>query len=86
MTQHDSLLKPCSWLLQAVEQGNEESSGLGEFYTQQTGHVTEASAQFFQHWLRLIELEEAPLHSKRAEIWVTPGEFHQCVLRPYRTA
>lgn len=61
-------------ILQALEQGSEESSGLGESYTELTGHIPDTSAQFFQHWLRLVELEEAPLQSKRAEIWTMPGE------------
>lgn len=59
--------------MQACEQGNEESSGLGESYNELTGHMTEASGQFFQHWLRLVELEEAPLTGKRAEIWASSG-------------
>jgi len=59
--------------MQACEQGNEESSGLGESYNELTGHITEASGQFFQHWLRLVELEEAPLTGKRAEIWASSG-------------
>lgn len=59
--------------MQACEQGNEESSGLGESYHELTGHMTEASGQFFQHWLSLVELEEAPLMGKRAEIWASPG-------------
>ncbi len=59
--------------MQACEQGNEESSGLGESFNELTGHMTEASDQFFQHWLRLVELEEAPVMGKRAEIWATSG-------------
>ncbi len=59
--------------MQACEQGNEESSGLGESYNELTGHMTEASGQFFQHWLSLVELEEAPVMGKRAEIWATSG-------------
>jgi hypothetical protein len=59
--------------MQACEQGNEESSGLGESFNELTGHMTEASGQFFQHWLRLVELEEAPVMGKRAEIWATSG-------------
>ncbi|KAL0030927.1 hypothetical protein WJX79_001622 [Trebouxia sp. C0005] len=63
----------CALSHKACEQGNEESSGLGESYNELTGHMTEASGQFFQHWLRLVELEEAPLTGKRAEIWASSG-------------
>ena len=59
--------------LQALENGTEESSGLGASYPELTGHMSDAAAHFFQHWLRLIELEEAPLQSKRAEIWTMTG-------------
>ncbi|KAL0046566.1 hypothetical protein WJX82_003944 [Trebouxia sp. C0006] len=63
----------CALNHKACEQGNEESSGLGESFNELTGHMTEASGQFFQHWLRLVELEEAPVMGKRAEIWATSG-------------
>lgn len=62
--------------MQAVEQGCQDSSGLGESFTELTGHVSEAASNFFKHWLHLIELEEAPGLSKRAEIWNTAGERH----------
>ncbi|DBA90758.1 TPA: DNA replication endonuclease-helicase Dna2, variant 2 [Trebouxia sp. C0004] len=63
----------CALSHKACERGNEESSGLGESYNELTGHITEASGEFFQHWLRLVELEEAPLMGKRAEIWASSG-------------
>ena len=59
--------------VQALENGNEASSGLGPAYTELTGHLSEASTHFFQHWLSLVELEEAPLQGKRAEIWKLTG-------------
>lgn len=60
-------------VFQALENGNEASSGLGPSYSELTGHLSEASTHFFQHWLRLVELEEAPLQGKRAEIWKMTG-------------
>ena len=60
--------------VQALENGNEASSGLGPAYSELTGHLSDASTQFFQHWLALVELEEAPLQGKRAEIWNMTGQ------------
>lgn len=59
--------------VQALERGNEASSGLGPAYSELTGHLSDASTKFFQHWLTLVELEEAPLQGKRAEIWKMTG-------------
>ena len=67
------LLMQTALCVQALENGNEASSGLGPAYTELTGHLSEASTSFFQHWLTLVELEEAPLQSKRAEIWKCTG-------------
>lgn len=67
------LLVQSSVCVQALENGNEASSGLGPAYTELTGHLSEASTHFFQHWLSLVELEEAPLQGKRAEIWKLTG-------------
>lgn len=60
---------------QALEHGNEASSGLGLAYSELTGHLSDASTQFFQRWLTLVELEEAPLQGKRAEIWKMTGQI-----------
>ena len=78
----DSHLLVC---VQALENGNEASSGLGPAYHELTGHLSEASTQFFQHWLSLVELEEAPLQGKRAEIWKMTGKTPTVLYLCYAT-
>ena len=60
-------------MLQAVEGGSVESAGMGPAFTELTGHLSAAHAQFLAHWLRLVDLEEGDSSAKRSEIWAMPG-------------
>lgn len=59
--------------LQALEHGDQETAGLGDAFTELTGHISDAASLFFQHWLHLVDLEEAPGAKRRAEIWNKTG-------------
>lgn len=44
--------------VRAVEHGSESSSGLGELFSKQIGHVPDRHLQFFAKWCRLLSEEE----------------------------
>ncbi|KAJ3091268.1 Tripartite DNA replication factor [Quaeritorhiza haematococci] len=57
-----------------LEKGTSVSSGLGSLFDQKTGHLTDAHVAFFEHWDRLITLEEGDMQRYRREIWCLSSE------------
>ena len=58
---------------QAVEAGTAATAGMGDAFEQHTGHMAPSHAAFLRDWLQLIDLEEAGLTARRAEIWALSG-------------
>ena len=58
----------------ACENGTEETSGMGELFTQKTGHLQAAHLEFFEFWNRLISLELSDVNNLRKQIWTTLPE------------
>ena len=54
---------------------------MGEAYEQHTGHMAPSHAAFLRHWLQLIDMEEAGMTSRRAEIWALSGALTAATVR-----
>jgi DNA replication ATP-dependent helicase Dna2 len=52
-----------------LEAGTAESSGLGSWFDEQTGHLHEIDATFLKHWTSLLDKEEADIFRFRNELW-----------------
>ena len=52
-----------------LEQGTTESSGLGTWFDEQTGHLDGTDAEFLRHWNNLLSKEEADIFRFRKELW-----------------
>ncbi|ORX51721.1 Dna2-domain-containing protein [Hesseltinella vesiculosa] len=74
----------------AIEQGDVDSSGLGQWFTDHVEHLDDNCLTFFQHWIRLIGMEEHDLESLRKDIWTVDADeresagkcFKDMVLKP----
>ncbi|CAG8593896.1 4276_t:CDS:10 [Paraglomus brasilianum] len=53
----------------AVENGNGETSGLGQLFDDATAHMTGNRSEFFVKWEKLISAEENDMIRFRKEIW-----------------
>lgn len=58
---------------QAVEGGTEATAGMGPAFAEHTQHLDAPAAAWLAHWHRLVELEEAGLLAKKAELWTVAG-------------
>ena len=56
-------------LMKALENGTEDSSGLGPWFDEQTGHLDSKDAEFLTHWNNLLNKEEADIFRFRNELW-----------------
>ncbi|ORY99917.1 DNA replication factor Dna2-domain-containing protein [Syncephalastrum racemosum] len=61
----------------AAENGNGESSGLGQYFEKRTEHVTPTAAAFYTHWQKLIDHEESDVDMLRKDTWRQPGELRE---------
>ncbi|EED24276.1 DNA replication helicase Dna2, putative [Talaromyces stipitatus ATCC 10500] len=52
-----------------VDDGNGETSGLGQKFDEVVGHLDSRHADFFQKWDRLLTLEEKDMMKFRRELW-----------------
>ncbi|KAJ1919842.1 DNA replication endonuclease-helicase Dna2 [Mycoemilia scoparia] len=69
------LITGCVVYHAAVENGNLESSGMPEaMWKSQIGDLTPKQLDFFQHWIKLIDLEERDMTRFRAELWTMGSE------------
>lgn len=65
--------------LQAVEGGTEATAGMGPAFAEHTQHLDAAAAAWLAHWYRLVDMEEAGLLAKKAELWTVAGTPYVCV-------
>ena len=56
-----------------LEGGTAESAGMGGAFAREAGHLSARHGAFLAHWHRLLDLEEAGLLDKRAEVWRLHG-------------
>ena len=66
-----SLIRPAG--SQVLEGGTAESAGMGGAFAREAGHLSARHGAFLAHWHRLLDLEEAGLLDKRAEVWRLHG-------------
>lgn len=52
-----------------MEGGSAESSGLGDWFNEHTGHLDAQDAAFLKHWDDLLTKEEADVFRFRNELW-----------------
>jgi DNA replication ATP-dependent helicase Dna2 len=52
-----------------LENGTNESSGLGGRFDEETGHLDDKDATFLRHWNTLLNKEEADIFRFRNELW-----------------
>nr|CAG8503282.1 11169_t:CDS:10 [Entrophospora candida] len=65
----------CLLYHKAVEKGNEETSGLGMFFKQETGHLNNKYSKFFGKWDNIIHKEDMETDAVyvRQHIWNKPA-------------
>lgn len=54
---------------ETLENGTQETSGLGEYFDEQTTHLDDKDAAFLKHWNDLLTKEEAEIFRFRNELW-----------------
>jgi DNA replication ATP-dependent helicase Dna2 len=54
---------------ETLENGTDETSGLGEWFDEQTGHLDERDTAFLNHWNTLLTKEEGDIFRFRNELW-----------------
>ena len=54
---------------ETLESGTEETSGLGEWFKEQTGHLEDRDSTFLKHWNTLLNKEEGDIFRFRNELW-----------------
>jgi DNA replication ATP-dependent helicase Dna2 len=57
----------------AVENGSGESSGLDEFFTGKTGHLTESDFAYFKKWNYMLDLEQQYAEKNLRSLWLQVG-------------
>ncbi len=67
-------LENCTLYHKALENGTKESSGIGALFDELTSHLTQHHLNYFLHWDKLIELEEAEMYKYREEVWSISGQ------------
>lgn len=60
---------PCFTYHRLLENGNEETSGLGNKFTELIDHLTYSHQQFFTKWDVLLTIEEKEMMKFRRELW-----------------
>lgn len=60
---------PCILYHKLAEEGNGETSGLGDDFEADTSHLTQKDRNFFQKWDQLLTKEEGNLIKFRRELW-----------------
>ena len=66
---YHKVTSPCPSLIKALEGGTADSSGLGEVFEIETGHLDETDAEFFKHWTDLLNKEEQSIFRFKNELW-----------------
>lgn len=60
--------------MKTMENGTGESSGLGTWFDEQTNHLDTKDAEFLNHWISLLNKEEADIFRFRNELWTMLSE------------
>lgn len=71
----------CMLYHKALEGGTAETSGVPDLFEEKTSAMSTEDAKFFDHWDKLISLEEGDLHSYRKEIWTIASQERQAMGR-----
>lgn len=64
-----------------VDEGNGETSGMGEKFYEVTGHLNTTHQEFFQKWDDLITKEEKVMMKFRRELWTMQSDERQKIGR-----
>ncbi|OLL26694.1 DNA replication ATP-dependent helicase/nuclease dna2 [Neolecta irregularis DAH-3] len=59
----------CLTYHKALEDGTPESSGLHDWFSEKTSHITTLDTQFFKHWDDLLTKEESDMFKFQKELW-----------------
>ncbi|RVD84299.1 uncharacterized protein DFL_006058 [Arthrobotrys flagrans] len=64
-----------------MENGTEETSGVGDVFTKEAGHLNETHSEFFSKWETLLSKEEKDMERFRKELWVMTSEEREAAGR-----
>ena len=62
-------------VLQGLEGGCSDSSGVSTIFDEVTGLQSVLDANFMETWLRAIALEEEGITARRADMWTMSGKI-----------
>eukprot|EP00892_Ulva_mutabilis_P005316 jgi/Ulvmu1/3156/UM015_0196.1 len=75
------VLPLCAVAHHAMEGGSAKTFGLEQQYAKLTSHLSEGGSTFFQHWLHLLDVEQAEDRIPQSNIWAVEPPPHT-VLAP----
>lgn len=61
--------KPCFIFHKAIESGSAETSGLGEYFDDETNDITSKDSDFFRYWDLILSKEENEIFRFKKELW-----------------
>ncbi|KAF3079521.1 Tripartite DNA replication factor [Orbilia oligospora] len=64
-----------------MENGTEETSGVGDVFTKEASHLNQTHAEFFSKWETLLSKEEKDMERFRKELWVMTSEEREAAGR-----
>ncbi|KAK6363654.1 Tripartite DNA replication factor [Orbilia blumenaviensis] len=64
-----------------MENGTEETSGVGEVFTKEASHLNKTHSEFFSKWETLLSKEEKDMERFRKELWVMTSEEREAAGR-----
>ncbi|KAF3929219.1 hypothetical protein AA313_de0204339 [Arthrobotrys entomopaga] len=64
-----------------MENGNVETSGIGDIFAKETAHLNETHTEFFSKWETLLSKEEKDMEKFRKELWVMTSEEREAAGR-----
>ncbi|PGH27401.1 hypothetical protein AJ80_00879 [Polytolypa hystricis UAMH7299] len=73
--------KICFTYHKLLDNGNEETSGMGNSFLEIVGHLTAAHQVFFEKWDTLLTLEEKDMMKFRRELWTMLSNEREAVGR-----
>ncbi|KTW25775.1 hypothetical protein T552_03388 [Pneumocystis carinii B80] len=60
---------PCFVFHKAIESGTAETSGLGEYFNDETSDITSKNSNFFRNWDFILSKEENEIFRLKKELW-----------------
>ncbi|KAK6495309.1 Tripartite DNA replication factor [Arthrobotrys musiformis] len=64
-----------------MENGDEETSGVGDVFTKEASHLNQTHSEFFSKWETLLSKEEKDMERFRKELWVMTSEEREAAGR-----